>query len=343
MKQTLLLMMLALGLCSISMSAQTKKPVKRTVTQVRKNTSTTRPVQKNSREYKVEDDGFEWYLVCKNGKYGAESREGKMLVPTEYEKLWYNSLTGFHSFTYYDGYVSLYNKEGKCIIPYTRHYTGAIVKMEDEDFGYYYAVTKGNAEVGVITNAICDSSGKEVIYLPDAINIDPYINEGIFYFRYKVNHGNEGIADANGKIIVQPRKEHVSLDKNGNFYYREEWSENGFLYGKNVVVASTSSMSTTQNPFAGNVHDDSKTNYSNSNSGNKTTTVVVEHHRNLVPVQEWQQCPACYGSGQCPYVKCGGSGWYYIGDKATTCSMCHGSGKCTTCAGKGGQYITVYR
>lgn len=72
-------------------------------------------------------------------------------------------------------------------------------------------------------------------------------------------------------------------------------------------------------------------------------TIVVEHQRQSQPMQEWQQCPGCYGSGQCPYFQCGGSGWYYRGDKAVTCSRCHGSGKCTTCAGKGGHYITVYR
>ena len=68
MKQIIMLTMLALGMICINGSAQTKKLVRRTVTQVRKNTSTSKPVQKDSREYKVED-GFEWYLVCKNGKY----------------------------------------------------------------------------------------------------------------------------------------------------------------------------------------------------------------------------------------------------------------------------------
>ena len=80
-----------------------------------------------------------------------------------------------------------------------------------------------------------------------------------------------------------------------------------------------------------------------NNPQQEPQTIVVEHHRDPQPMQEWQQCPGCYGSGQCPYFQCGGSGWYYRGDKAVTCSRCHGSGKCTTCAGKGGQYTTVYR
>lgn len=74
-----------------------------------------------------------------------------------------------------------------------------------------------------------------------------------------------------------------------------------------------------------------------------TTTVEVEHHRDPVPMQEWEQCAACYGSGQCPFVKCGGSGWYFTGDRRTICTRCHGSGKCTICAGKGGKYVIVYK
>ena len=80
-------------------------------------------------------------------------------------------------------------------------------------------------------------------------------------------------------------------------------------------------------------------------SGGSTggTVIIEQPGRQPVPIQEWQQCPACYGSGQCPNVSCGGSGWYYIGDRATTCSRCHGNGKCTICAGRGGQNVTVYR
>lgn len=82
---------------------------------------------------------------------------------------------------------------------------------------------------------------------------------------------------------------------------------------------------------------------SQSNNSSQQQTIVVEHHRDPVPVQEWQQCVACYGSGQCPDVRCGGSGWYYSGDKVTTCFRCRGNGKCSICAGKGGHFITVYR
>ena len=119
-----MLTMLTLGMICINVSAQTKKPVRGTATQMRKNTATSKPVQKDSREYKVEDDGFEWYLVCKNGKYGAESRDGIMLVPTEYTKVVY--FDGFH--TYMGEYSGYYNIKGKCIIPYNRQYNSILKK-----------------------------------------------------------------------------------------------------------------------------------------------------------------------------------------------------------------------
>ena len=74
MNWTILLMVLALGMCSITVSAQTKKPVRKAMVSV----------PKDSREYQVGDDGFEWYKVCKNGKFGVEDRQRRVIIPTEY-------------------------------------------------------------------------------------------------------------------------------------------------------------------------------------------------------------------------------------------------------------------
>jgi hypothetical protein len=69
--------------------------------------------------------------------------------------------------------------------------------------------------------------------------------------------------------------------------------------------------------------------------------VVVEHHRDPVPVQEWVQCTTCWGSGTCP--DCAGSGTKYIGDNLRRCWRCGGRGKCSSCSGQGGRYYTVYK
>ena len=58
MKQTLLLMVLALGMICINVSAQTKKTVRKVAP---KTSTTNKTMQKNSREYKIDDDdGFEF-------------------------------------------------------------------------------------------------------------------------------------------------------------------------------------------------------------------------------------------------------------------------------------------
>ena len=75
MKQTIFLLVLAMVMCSLNVCAQTKKPARKT----------TVSVPKDSKEYQIEEDGFEWYKVCKNGKFGAENRNGTVLIPLEYD------------------------------------------------------------------------------------------------------------------------------------------------------------------------------------------------------------------------------------------------------------------
>ncbi len=308
------------------------------------------------KEYKVADDGFEWYKVKRsvNGKikYGAEDRYGNMIVPTEYDDVVYIKRVTYSGRTFGGGFLpdiisnkrqcAWYNKSGKCVIPYIREYN-FIRKIDNDEFGTYYVVEKPDG------SGICDKNGKEVLYVKvDGLNyISPSsktINgKKYYYVDFHVSRNGvdyEGIADDKGEIVVP-----AEYEKNST-----ELSD---------MINRVKGRLTTTNPLAGNGHEtqaeaDGQPQRRQNipvagqerqqlQQGAGTTTIHVEHHRDPVPVQEWQQCVACFGSGQCPYVKCGGSGWYYIGDRASTCGMCHGSGKCSTCAGKGGQYITVYR
>ena len=351
MKQLLLLMVLALGIYSINGIAQTR----RTNTQQKKQSSIE---PKESREYQVGDDGFEWYKVYKNGKIGAEDKNGTIIIPLEYDNVIYISYNKYNDGDAHGDYFiarkgeyqSCYNSKGICVIPYTRHYC-RIGKNHSSIFGTYYTcyMFKPNAKTGT---AFCNVDGKEVCSVDKESNIDlQYLDAelkhigGNFYYEISAVYGNSekngrGIADINGKIIIEPKYKWIMFNE----------EKRAFVDDNGIVIGYLSSINTHTNPLANNAREDIVRNHigsidgsSSNNFGGGTTTVVVEHHRDPVPVQEWQQCPACYGSGQCPYVKCGGSGWYYIGDRASTCSMCHGSGKCSTCAGKGGHYITVYR
>lgn len=209
MKQKTILIVLALCMCTIgayNINAQTKKSVKRATTKVRKASSSTKPASKNSREYKVENDGFEWYLVCKNGKYGAESRDGQTLVPTEYSQVFY-----------FDGGINAcmgksmgyYNKDGKCIIPVSRNYS--IILKEKRGFGVKHDILMVRKYINNTENGegICDMNGKEIIYLEGYCHLYPCTEkDGTFYFEFSNldNPNTTGIADGKGRIIVKPRK-----------------------------------------------------------------------------------------------------------------------------------------
>lgn len=77
-------------------------------------------------------------------------------------------------------------------------------------------------------------------------------------------------------------------------------------------------------------------------SSRESPTIIVEHKREQIPVQEWRNCTQCFGSGRCSV--CGGSGRLLsdYGDWME-CAWCSGMRKCSGCAGKGGHYETVYR
>ena len=342
MKQIIMLTMLALGMICINGSAQTKKLVRRTATQVRKNTSTSKPVQKDSREYKVED-GFEWYLVCKNGKYGAEDRSGNILVPTEYTKVSYSmqgNLKYFHvTIGEYDG---IYDLTGKCLIPHSRQYhIGWILEETEEGLGTYYRLCKGrfvgNSYI-TLCEVICDSKWKEIINMKD-VNIWPKydLQERSFYF-YFIKDNNHGIADSKGHLIINP-----TPMEDGEWIYYD--GKEGYFFcnkkNKKKILAYVSSEKLKDNPFKDNFTESSNSSAhspssSNSNSGNSTTTVVIEQHG---PVQVWVPCGGCqFEPGRCTY--CHGSGWGY---NNRLCTRCGGNGKCTICGGTGGQNEVQYR
>ena len=112
-----------------------------------------------------------------------------------------------------------------------------------------------------------------------------------------------------------------------------------------VASSSSSSSSSSNNSSASTSSSSSSTSSNNNNSSNNTTTVVVEHKHDPAPIQQWQACFACGGTGRMGCDFCGGSGTKYIGDRLHRCSRCNGRGEisCNTCFGNKGQYVTVYK
>jgi len=354
MKQLLLLLMLTLGMFNISISAQTKKPVNKTTS----TKTATKPVPKDSREYQVGDDGFEWYKVCKNGKYGAEDRLGNMLVPCEFSKIEYQPydkitelITGCGFIAVREKDCSYYSRDGKCIIPYTRRYRSVYkhAYSDHPEIGTIYTCTIDSG------TAFCNAEGKEVCVFNDK-SYSPFpCYEKNKFFYLVVKDGKYGITDGRGKLIIKADYKYISTNSKGNF--------TAFVDGKEQILGNLESISTTSNPFNGNQYDNpvsssiSSSNTSSSSSlssnsssssstlGGGTTTVVVEHHRDPVPVQEWQACIGCGGMGTMGCHSCGGSGTKYIGDRLHRCSRCNGGGiiPCNVCYGSKGKYVTVYR
>lgn len=304
------------------------------------------------KEYQVADDGFEWYKIKRsvNGemKYGAEDRYGNMIVPTEYSDMWFRNdnnpiLTGFGPKK--GKYRAWYNKSGKCIVPFSRGYTW-VQKWDQDEFGTYYTFEKPDG------GGILDRNGREVASVKvdglNFINIYSRKSNGktYYYLSFKIQKGGEeyeGIADANGRIVVAPEYKDYSTARD----------------------LAMSRLTTTTNPLAGNRHETlaeaqagpssgsgsysssssslSSSSSSSSNSGNNSATIHVEHHRDPVPVQVWKQCIICGGSGKCQ--TCGGTGIFkgWSGN-STICEYgCGGSGKCSFCAGHGGHYEVEYR
>ena len=318
MKQkVLLLLVLALGMCGTAGFAQEK-------------------------EYKVGEDGFEWYKVSRtvNGqeKYGAEDRYGNMIVPVEYDFMFYSSddnplLTGFKPKK--GKFQAWYSKSGKCVIPYSRGYT-YIQKWDKDEFGTYYTCEKPDG------GSICDRNGREVVSVMvdglSHISIHSWTNpdnEKVYYFlAFHVKKNGEeyyGHADANGRIIVPAESKLIPWD------------------------LAKSRLTTTNNPLAGNRHETLAEAEGRTQGGQNHPAAGQQQQqggggkkpiiKDPVPVQQWQACFGCGGMGTMGCDNCGGSGTKYIGNSLYTCSRCNGRGiiPCNMCHGNKGQYVTVYR
>jgi len=322
MQRKLFVMMLILGLCNTKGFAQEK-------------------------EYHIGVDGFEWYEVKQdlNGKRkrGVEDRYGNVIVPAEYDYIDYlNShdrlQTGF--MVQKNGYTGWYNKNGKCIISYLRGYKG-IVKLCYKEWGTFYWVTKDNG------SGLCDMNGKEIVFIQGVGNVYPqkknYGKKTLYYFKIdkKGYYGEDdyGVADTNGKIVIALENKTISDEM---VFRHVKTTNNLFANNRLETLAEVEGHpSGVSNSYSSSSSSSSSSTSSSSNSGNNSTTIHVEHHRDPVPVQEWVQCTACWGSGNCP--DCAGSGTRYVGDNLRRCWRCGGRGRCSSCSGQGGRYYTVYK
>ena len=324
--------------------------------------------------------GIDLFLVEEDNKVGLIDNTMKWIIPLtdsyrkiesagggcfgiqsknyEYSLIDYNGRTIIPAGRY--SYIGNYNKNTKTFSVTKGRYSGSCDKQGREfnmkklpptrydikyDGGYSEVneITDDNTKYFIVEKngykGLTDSEGN--IIIPSDMELLEPAGTGFLRFRVADFYG---IMNYKGKTVIPTSRGYTQI---GNYVASQKvfpYTMDGYKGECNNLGQQISKVKVGIDARASNNSSSPRASSSSStSSGSKTQTVVVEHHRDPVPVQEWQQCQACFGSGQCPDVKCGGSGWYYVGDRMTSCFRCKGSGKCSICAGRGGQNVTVYR
>lgn len=217
-----------------------------------------------------EKDGFVWYRIFKNGKFGAKNIAGNEIIPPIYENVSCHShKNGEKHFIVVDdnNYEGLYTQNGNNIIPTSRGYIN-IIKRTSKDFGtYYHFSTKESS-------GFCDINGKEILRVPFSVEsstLFPCYKHGKFYITYlhtyddsynlqseeekftnlvlgsNETHVTSAIIDGNGKIVVKPVEGIIILNNETlSFEYLD------FEQNKNIICGKLSDVKTTKNPFVNN-------------------------------------------------------------------------------------------
>lgn len=211
-------------------------------------------------------------------------------------------------------------------------------------YGSVKLIKDGNADYYIVCKdsryGLMDASGQVIV--PAELNDIAQCGTG--FLRFKVG-SYWGVMNYAGKIIIPTDRgytkigDYVSFTKRFPYEmdgYKGECNNLGQQVSKIKVATAQKNVASSGSTSAASASSSSSS--GSSKSGSTTQTVVVEHHRDPIPVQEWQQCNVCLGDGKCHV--CYGSGTNWNGNKCITCNW---SGKCTYCNGQGGRYQTVYR
>ena len=320
-------------------------------------------------------NGKKYYIVSKDGKKGIMDEKFRLKFLLSCSSI--NELTTDLWMFKDNGYWGVINSNGQIIIPTTRRYT-AIGPCLDDDNALIFAqdgyTGKCDLQGREISKHITEDGIKSKYGYSSITEFD-----GTSPKRYKIKKdGYYGIADANGDPIIEPEMDEIlSMGSNllkfrvGSFWGvmnangktlvptsrgytsigRYIASQKTFSYtkedGKGECNATGQQISFIKNKTVNNVANNSYKNSSSNSNNNSTQTsggtqrVVVEHQHTPQPVQEWNPCLYCGGTGLC--TDCQGQGKRWYGNSYEKCIICHGNMYCQQCFGKRGYYTTVYR
>lgn len=163
--------------------------------------------------------------------------------------------------------------------------------------------------------------------------------------RYELN-GFLGIMTLTGQEIIPTTRGYTSISYNKAlkrylyemYGYKGECDYNGRELSR-IKVATTQNNTTSNNSVSSS--SASSKNNSNSSTTTTATTTTSTPVRQLQPVQVWNPCLTCGGTGMCIYCQGKGKKWY--GNSYENCVTCHGNMYCTSCYGKKGYYSIEYK
>lgn len=177
--------------------------------------------------------------------------------------------------------------------------------------------------------------------------------------------GKYGLITFDGKVIITPKYDNLGVAGSGYLKFKLNGSWGIMNYaGKTIIPSSRGytsigSLSTSQKTFAYTMNGYKgecnaqgrelsrvkvKTDVTNDNINTpqkqEEKKIIIEHHREPQPMQEWVECHICLGTGICTIYGCN-NGWN--SGTRMNCLGCRGSGRCSACGGNRGRYVVVYR
>ena len=337
-----------LFLC-VQVSAQQRKTGQRRAT-----TSVRKTSQKVIKTRQVGDDGFVWYKLKKGNKYGATDVEGNIIIPIKYSSLFYHTDTfGSHFYVTSGDFQGVYSRLGKCIISPDKHFVSIIFWKEKSNSFCYFIVRNKLGERGLY-----DVKGNEVIAPDSYQGFDLNRRGTISCIAYETYGRGVGAYDLNGNSILAPTSKieytydiEVYPDKiklNLDYPLEDEYiygsySENTrFDYGNyDGLYKPFKSTSSSSSSSSSSSHSEANSSSSKTTTPSTNTNTYSAPTRQLQPVQEWQPCLGCGGTGLC--TGCQGKGKRWYGNSYENCVICHGNMYCQQCYGRKGSYITVLR
>lgn len=271
------------------------------------------------------------YIVGNDESFGIYSSElNSEIIPLHYKQIQPVKAKENYVMVNKDGVWGIMSVYGKEIIP-TKY---QMIKLVEANL----AIVERNNRYGVF-NMLSNSE----MVSPDFEGIE-IIDTNLI--KYKLN-GFWGVMNLNGSEIIPTTRGYTDINYIKGLK-KFTYSMHGFKGECNSLGKQLSKIAVPVKDNSSNNNSGTSVATSSSNTRNETTTSTANSQGNQVrayietiPVQVWQPCGGCNGSGQCSV--CYGSGWIlsYNGNKSS-CTACHGTGKCTSCAGHGGQNVVRY-